>query len=53
MSQPLLNSNQTSRSSAEDELDYSEDISLDNGWVPNEKRPSCMVIIIGNRRWRM
>ncbi|KAL7331534.1 vacuolar alkaline phosphatase [Mucor circinelloides] len=42
MSQPLLNSNQTSRSSVEDELDYNEDISLDNSWVPNEKRPSCM-----------
>ncbi|CAO3644150.1 unnamed protein product [Mucor fragilis] len=42
MSEPLLNSNQTSRSSAEDEQDYSEDISLDNSWVPNEKRPSCM-----------
>lgn len=45
MSEPLLNSNQTSRSSAEDDQDYIEDISLDNSWVPNEKRPSCMVCL--------
>ncbi|CEP07189.1 hypothetical protein [Parasitella parasitica] len=39
MSEPLLNSNQTSRSSTEE---YNEDIPLDSEWVPNEKQPSCM-----------
>lgn len=40
MSQALLNQ-YDSRSS--DEQDIAEDISLDNSWVPNEKRPSCVV----------
>jgi hypothetical protein len=39
MSEPLLS---TSRSSSDDQ-DFGEDISLDNSWIPNEKRPSCTV----------
>ncbi|KAG2231205.1 hypothetical protein INT48_005926 [Thamnidium elegans] len=39
MSQALLNQYE-SRSS--DEQDLGEDISLDNSWVPNEKRSSCV-----------
>ncbi|KAG2208217.1 hypothetical protein INT47_006072 [Mucor saturninus] len=37
MSEPLLNPSGTRNS---DERDFGEDVSLDNSWVPNEKRPS-------------
>lgn len=40
MSEPLLNQNGTRTS---DDQDFGEEISLDNSWVPNEKRPSCVV----------
>jgi hypothetical protein len=43
MSEPLLNSN-GARSSEDQE--YSEDISLDNSWVPTEKGPSCFVSLL-------
>lgn len=40
MSEPLLSQTEARNS---DDRDFGEDMSLDNSWVPNEKRPSCIV----------